>query len=103
MLPVLRQLSRDAMHNASIMKDDNIALLPFMSVDVLRRPDLLLHGVADFAYRLDVIDHGYAAALGVLGAEFVDAAAVYLQVWTTGGAWVFPYHRVLGYLVPCPF
>lgn len=56
---VLRQLPSDTVHNTTIVEDDQIAFFPAVSVNVLRRVDLLLHIIHHVSDFFDIVNDRY--------------------------------------------
>lgn len=56
---VLGQLTRDAVHNTTIMENDQVAFLPAMRIDILSCVDFALHAVDQFSDLLNVVHYCY--------------------------------------------
>lgn len=91
---VLRQLTGNAVHDSTVMEDDQITLFPSVSIDIFSCIDLLLH-VIDYAPDLfDIIHHGCLSCLRIACGEFIDATAVYLKERSAGIEWIPPDHLI---------
>jgi hypothetical protein len=77
-LLVLGQLTRDAVHDSTIMENDHVTLLPSMGIDVFGGIYLLLHVVYHLPHFFDIIHDLDLACRWVPCGELIHTAAVYL-------------------------